>query len=141
MIVGNCRLKKSMFIGNVPYCTTIWVIVGDIVFYKYPNILAVITDIKHDKLKLGVDKGVLSGYYSFHQVSKAPGVPTLLIQDVTESVSRSLREIIKLQSITGGQDMLKCDFKQGCKTDRCKCKQANVLCNSRCHHSQTCRNK
>jgi len=27
LIVADCGLKKSMFIGNVPYCTTIWVIV------------------------------------------------------------------------------------------------------------------
>ena len=63
VILGDCRLKTLMFIGNLPYFTTIWVvvdlcgissansiclycqprfwgwfwvIVGDIVFYKYP---------------------------------------------------------------------------------------------------------
>ena len=105
------------------------------------NVLAVIMEIKHDKLKLGTEKGILFGYYSYHQVSKAPGAPTLLLQDIAENVTKSLREIVKLQSITGGQGMLKCDCKLGCKTNRCKCKQANVLCNSRCHNSQTCDNK
>ena len=65
MILGDCRLKKLMFIGNLPYFTTnwvvvdlfgissansiclycqrrfwgwFWVIVGDIVFYKYPKV-------------------------------------------------------------------------------------------------------
>ena len=65
------------------------------------NVLAVIMEIKHDKLKLGTVKGILFGYYSYYQVLKAPGVPTLLIQDIEEDATRSLREIAKLQSITG----------------------------------------
>jgi hypothetical protein len=105
------------------------------------NALGVIMEIKHDQLKLGTNKGILFGYYSCHQVSKAPGVPTLLMDDVPQNSPKSLREIVKLQSITGGQGLLKCDCKQGCRTNKCKCKQANVLCNSRCHNSATCSNK
>jgi hypothetical protein len=67
LIVAGCRLKKLMFIGNLSYFTTIWVVVGlygtssassiylcyqpliwgwlwvvvgDCVFYKYPNFSA-----------------------------------------------------------------------------------------------------
>ncbi|CAF1370373.1 unnamed protein product [Rotaria sordida] len=105
------------------------------------NILAVIMGIKHDKYKLGTQNGILSGYYSYHQVSKAPGLPTLFIQDIQKDEPKSLREIVRLQSITGGQGLLKCHCKGGCKTNRWKCKQANMLCNSRCHHSATCNNK
>ena len=54
---------------------------------------------------------------------------------------KSLREIVRLQSINGGQGVMKCDCKGGCKTNRCKCKQAKVLCNSRCHHSGRYDNK
>ncbi|CAF4067235.1 unnamed protein product, partial [Rotaria sordida] len=80
-------------------------------------------------------------HYSFHQVEKAPGEPTLNIQDIIDNTQRPVREIMKLESITGEQGMLKCDCKQGCKTNKCKCKQANVLCNSRCHHALSCCNK
>ncbi|CAF1045966.1 unnamed protein product [Didymodactylos carnosus] len=105
------------------------------------NILAVIMEIKHDKYKLGTENGVLLGYYSSHQVSEAPGLPTLFMQNITEEEPKSLREIARLQSVTGGQGMLKCHCQGGCKTKRCKCKQATVLCNSRCHQSATCGNK
>ncbi|CAF4842490.1 unnamed protein product [Rotaria sp. Silwood2] len=105
------------------------------------NVLGVIMEIKHDQLKIGTEKSILFGYYSFHQVSKAPGMATLLIEDVPTNITKSLRAIVKLQSITGGQGFMKCDCKQGCRTNKCKCKQANILCNSRCHSSATCCNK
>jgi hypothetical protein len=98
-------------------------------------------DVKYGKYHLGTTHGVLHGFFSYNQISKAPGAPTLLVEDIPNEPSKSLREIARLQSITGGQGMLKCDCKGGCKTKRCKCKQANVLCNSRCHSSLTCDNK
>ena len=104
------------------------------------NVLAVATEIKHDKYKLGTEQGVLNGY-SFHQLSKTLGKPTLLIENITEGRTKSLREIVKLQSVTGGQGLLKCACKGACATDKCKCKQAKVLCNSRCHQSSSCNNK
>ena len=98
-------------------------------------------DIKHEKFKLGTEQGVLPGYYSFHQITKASGTSTLLIEHVDQGVQKSLREIVKMQSITGGQGLLKCSCKGGCTSSRCKCKQAKILCNSRCHNSSTCCNK
>ena len=105
------------------------------------NILGVIIEIKDDKYKLGVQQGVLKGYYSFNQISKAPGTTAILVGDVDQSCSKSLREVVKLQSITGGQGMVKCSCKGGCTSSRCKCKQAGLLCNSRCHNSTTCCHK
>jgi hypothetical protein len=105
------------------------------------NILAVISDLKHNRYQLGTANGILLGYFAFNQLSKAPGIPTLDLQDVPKDEPKSLREIARLQNITGVQGMLKCDCKLGCITNRCKCKQAKVLCNSRCHHSATCDNK
>ncbi|CAF1500966.1 unnamed protein product, partial [Rotaria sordida] len=78
------------------------------------NVLAVILEIKYEKYKLGTEQGILAGYYSFYQLSKAPETAILMISQVTQ-----------------GQ----------CTTKRCKCKQSNVLCNSRCHNSTTCKNK
>ncbi|CAF3516224.1 unnamed protein product [Rotaria socialis] len=105
------------------------------------NVLAVVMEIKDDKYKLGVEQGIINGYYSFHQISKATGTSTILVENVDQGIKKSLREVVKLQSITGGQGMLKCSCKGGCTTSRCKCKQAKILCNSRCHNSTTCRNK
>ncbi|CAF1580327.1 unnamed protein product, partial [Didymodactylos carnosus] len=64
------------------------------------NILAVIMEIKHDKYKLGTENDVLLGYYSSHQVSKAPGLPTLFTQDITKDEPKSLTKIARLQSVT-----------------------------------------
>lgn len=98
-------------------------------------------EIKDDKYKFGVEQGIINGYYSFHEISKAPATSTILIDNVDQGIEKSLREVVKLQSITGGQGMLKCSCKGGCTTSRCKFKQAKLLCNSRCHNSTTCCNK
>ena len=103
--------------------------------------IGVILEIKHDKLKIGTRKGVLFGYYSQHQVSKIPGAPALSTGGVPIHITKSLGEIVKLQSITGGQGVLKCDCNQGCRANKCKCKRASILCNSRRHNSATCCNK
>ncbi|CAF3828538.1 unnamed protein product [Rotaria sp. Silwood1] len=84
------------------------------------NVLALIIELKYDKYKLGTEEGVLAGYYSFHQISKAPRAATLLVSHVTQCEPKSLREIVKLQSITGCQGLLKCSCKGRCKTKRCK---------------------
>jgi hypothetical protein len=105
------------------------------------NVLGVVLEIKNEKFKLGTEQGVIHGYYSFNQISKAPGTPALLIENIDQGMRKSLREIVKLQSITGGQGLLKCSCKGGCTSSRCKCKQAKILCNSRCHNSTTCGNK
>ena len=70
-------------------------------------------EIKDDKYKLGVEHDIINGYYSFHQISKATGTPTILIESVDQGIKISLREVVKLQSITGGQGMLKCSCKGG----------------------------
>ncbi|CAF3787312.1 unnamed protein product [Rotaria sp. Silwood1] len=75
------------------------------------NVLALIIELKYDKYKLGTEEGVLAGYYSFHQISKAPRAATLLVSHVTQCEPKSLREIVKLQSITGCQGLLKCSCK------------------------------
>ncbi|CAF5050233.1 unnamed protein product, partial [Rotaria sp. Silwood1] len=91
------------------------------------NVLGVIIEVKDDQIKLGTTKGILCGNYSYHQVSKALGLPTLLIEHIPQGIPKSLREIVKLQSVTGDQGLLKCDYKQGCRTTKCSCKQANVM--------------
>ena len=71
------------------------------------NVLGVIMEMKYHQSKLGTNEGILFSYYNCHQVSKAPGKSTLLIDDIPQGSSKSLREIVKLQSITGGQGLLK----------------------------------
>ena len=35
----------------------------------------------------------------------------------------------------------RCNCKSGCESGHCKCKKENVLCNSKCHNSLSCKNK
>ncbi|CAF5125533.1 unnamed protein product, partial [Rotaria sp. Silwood1] len=52
-------------------------------------------EIGHDKYKL------------------APGLPTLFIHDIQNDDPKSLTEIARLQSVNGGQGLLKCNCKGG----------------------------
>jgi hypothetical protein len=79
------------------------------------NVLGVILDVKYGKYQLGTANGVLLRYYAYNQISKAPGTATLFTQDIPNEASKSLRETSRLQSVTGGQAVLKCDCKGGCK--------------------------
>jgi hypothetical protein len=58
------------------------------------------------------------------------------------SILKSLRELVSLESIGNGQGFIKCDCKIG-KCVNCKCKKANIKCNSRCHRrmaNSNCKN-
>ena len=45
----------------------------------------------------------------------------------------AVRTLVKNISDCGGQGFLKCVPNCKCLTKKCKCRVANVLCNSRCH--------
>ena len=56
--------------------------------------------------------------------------------------SVSVRQAVNEISIGGGQGMVKCNCTAACMTSRCGCKKLNLLCNSRCHGSNSqCKNK
>ena len=105
------------------------------------NVLGVIMNVKYGKYQLGTINGTLFGDYSYNQLFKASGSAMLRVEDVLNEEPKSLREIVRFPSVTGGQGVLKCDCTGGCKTNRRKCKLAKVICNSRCHHSGTSDNK
>jgi hypothetical protein len=88
--------------------------------------LAVILDLNHNKYQSGTTNGTLLSYFTFNQFSKVLGIPTLHLQDVTNDKPKSLKEIARIQRITSGQGMLKCDCKGDCKTNQWKCKQAKM---------------
>jgi hypothetical protein len=59
-------------------------------------ILAVILGLKHGKYHLGTANGILLRYFAFNQLSKAPGIPTLYLQDASDDETKSLREVAVL---------------------------------------------
>jgi len=53
----------------------------------------------------------------------------------------SLREAATVNIITGAQGYTRCQCKTKCKTNRCACRSASRICNSKCHGSLSCENK
>ena len=51
---------------------------------------------------------------------------------------QSIRTALAAISMMGGQGHIHCSCTTLCDTARCTCKKANLLCNSRCHKSNTC---
>ena len=66
-------------------------------------------------------------------------VPVLDVSNVPQDKEISLREAAHGESVGNGQGFFKCGCKTGCITGRCKCRSNNVLCNSRCHGSLSCK--
>ena len=92
------------------------------------NVLAVVLGIKYDKYKLGIDQGILHGYYSFYQLFKASRTPTLSIENIIEEKTKASRGIAKPHSRTCRQG-----FPAKELVRRTNANNPKYLCNSRCH--------
>ena len=107
------------------------------------NILGLVLDHDHetDLYRIAVKAGVLKDRYSRNQFDSCPE-RLLTEEDINEEKSVSLREAVNHQSTCGGQGFKKCNCaSMQCKSNRCACYKAKVLCNSRCHASLKCKNK
>ena len=89
--------------------------------------------------KLGTEHGELSQMYVRSQF--APSVEKFINVSDVPSRTVSLREAARSSSIGLGQGFFKCTCTTGCNNKRCKCKKADKICNSRCHNSNSCKNK
>ena len=69
------------------------------------------------------------------------GLGDLLRVDWTTLKKISIREAAANYSPVGGQGMVHCTCKTDCAGNRCACKKAGYVCNSRCHKSNVlCKN-
>lgn len=104
------------------------------------SVIAVVTDIKDDEFyELGTKFGKLKALYTINQFTLCKE-KFLSVEEVpTKTIY--LRAVVKKISLVGGQGFKKCNCLQKCVTNRCLCKSSNLLCNSKCHNSQPCRNK
>ncbi|RNA38810.1 KRAB-A domain-containing 2-like [Brachionus plicatilis] len=106
------------------------------------NLICRIVDIDYDKslYELACEAAVLDTMFARNSFD--------LVKDCSVEVEvrldkkLSVRQAVKEQSIGGGQGILKCNCTEGCLTNRCSCKKAGLLCNSRCHGANdSCKNK
>lgn len=105
-----------------------------------PNLLCKVLQIENDVYQVGTNYGTLKNWFSRNDFILSGSTFT---GDVPEKPI-SLREAVATESKFGGQGYSSCNCRASqkqCRSKRCACFKANVLCNSRCHHSNPCSNK
>jgi len=109
-----------------------------------PCIVVEVTE--NGKYRLACKAGPLHNVYGradfLMEKSKLPasyGLDTVLL--TWRTMNRvSPRAGVSAISMFGGQGHLHCSCKGKCDSNRCACKKAGVLCNSRCHSGHVCKN-
>jgi hypothetical protein len=101
------------------------------------NLIAIVLEEVRDGLyRIGTKMGQLKSNYGRMALDKCEIFFSL--DDVPDKII-TLREAVR-EEFTG-QGIVKCECKQKCDNNRCKCKRSNLKCNSKCHNSSTCKNK
>lgn len=124
--------------------------VGDTVRVQIPDVdraktdarsvLACVLEVTEDKFfKLGTSSGILKQLYARSQFSLCHE-KFLKLEDIPTNVI-SLRSVASAQSLGDGQGFTRCHCTQKCRSKRCLCVKKGLLCNSKCHGSNTCCNK
>ena len=107
------------------------------------NIMGIILDRDdNDMYRIAVRSGILKGKYSRNQFDLCTQI-LLTNDDVSQDKEIALRSAVQVESKFGGQGFVKCNCSgaKRCASNRCKCFQAHVKCNSRCHTALACTNK
>lgn len=141
-IQANKMLKTSnLKFQSVPVGKTVAVPVPDVDRGRTDmrNILAVVMKDDNGFYKLGTEYGILKSLYTRSQFT-VRHADLISISDVPEK-EISLREAATTNSVSGGQGYKRCNCRQKCTTNRCACRAAGLLCNSKCHKSEACTNK
>ncbi|XP_071137214.1 uncharacterized protein [Mytilus edulis] len=106
------------------------------------NIMAIVHGKSEKGYRLAIKHGILLGSYTRNQFEPTD---SLFLSPSAVSIENfiSFRQAVKLSSICDGQGFLKCGCsgKNRCEQNRCACRKAGQLCNSRCHPNLSCKNK
>ena len=91
------------------------------------NVIAIVMENNNGFYKLGTPHGILNSLYSRSQFTPCTA-DFFPLADMLH-VEKSLREIARNVSVTGGQAFQKCNCRQQCKTNRCSCsaKQSSAI--------------
>lgn len=124
-------------------------VLGDIVKIPIPdvdkgktdsrNLLCVFISIDYTNYMFETKEGRIKQHYSRNQFTVCKQ-KFLSITEVPDE-EKSLREIVKMQSLTGGHGFKRCFCRRKCDTKRCSYRIKNLLCNSKCHGSGPCNYK
>ncbi|KAF0702823.1 KRAB-A domain-containing protein 2-like, partial [Aphis craccivora] len=104
-----------------------------------PNIICLVVEKKNKLYKLGTKHGMIKGWYGGDCLKKCE---TFLKSDeILLDKELTVRETVTVITEGQGFSSCSCKSKSPCQTSRCACFKKKVLCNSRCHNSQPCKNK
>lgn len=105
--------------------------------------VGVVADKRNDVYQIGTVHGMLKGWFNRTYINVS-GTKFINLEDVPRDTVLTLTEAAAKQSLVGGQGFHKCTCRESatqCKSNRCSCLKAKVLCNSRCHLRGPCCNK
>ena len=138
---GREEFKKFLSVGDVVLLKAQKVDRGRCDPTQFPGVVVGVTST--GSYRIGCVGGVLQTTYQrmdlLHKNVQCPALYDL--QEILEAWQTAPviteREAIAKISPVGGQGVKRCSCSTGCTSNRCACKKAGVLCNSRCHVSCT----
>ena len=103
-----------------------------------PNIIGLVLEFDKRGYRIGTRSAKIKGRLARNQIEfiKFTGMK---LEDIPDG-ELSIREIVRAQSICGGQGFRRCHCKSNCLTKRCSCLKAGLKCNSACHGKGSCDN-
>ena len=103
-----------------------------------PNIIGLVLEFDQRGYRIGTRSAKIKGRLARNQIEfiKFTGMK---LEDIPDG-ELSIREIVRAQSICGGQGFRRCHCKSNCLTKRCSCLKAGLKCNSACHGKGSCDN-
>ena len=103
-----------------------------------PNIIGLVLEFDQRGYRIGTRSAKIRGRLARNQIEfiKFTGMK---LEDIPDG-ELSIREIVRAQSICGGQVFRRCHCKSNCLTKRCSCLKAGLKCNSACHGKGSCDN-
>ena len=103
-----------------------------------PNIIGLVLEFDQRGYRIGTRSAKIRGRLARNQIEfiKFTGMK---LEDIPDG-ELSIREIVRAQSICGGQGFRRCHCKSNCLTKRCSCLKAGIKCNSACHGKGSCDN-
>ena len=104
--------------------------------------MAVVQSKTEKGYRLATKQGILLGSYTRNQFEPTDSL-FLKPSDILADNFISFRQAVKLNSICDGQEFQKCgcSSKNRCEQNRCACRKAGTLYNSRCHPNMSCKHK
>ena len=91
-----------------------------------------------NKYTIGTKGGIIKGKLARNQIEfiQYKG----LVAESIPPEELSIRELVRAESVCGGQGYQRCHCRSNCLTKRCSCLKAGLRCNSACHSHKRCDN-